>query len=91
MKTRILSIATAIILLILILVLFLPLNFGFNTFYSLNREVKELRESVDLNVELAQKTANQVLKDHDTINALNVYRDDLLRRFAELSERLGDM
>ena len=56
MKTKILSIATAIILLILILVLFLPLNFGFNTFYSLNREVKELRESVDLNVELAQKT-----------------------------------
>ena len=77
MKTRILAITTFTLLLILALAIFLPLDLGITNFYTLREKIS------------AQ--SGMITRQQDEINALKVYRDDLLKRFTELSERLEDM
>ena len=86
MKTfiRILSITTFILLLILAVIIFLPLDLGIPNFYTNQAVVPDNQDEID-------NLANRLILQENRTKVLNIYLEDLLRRFREAQIYLEEM
>ena len=86
MKTfiRILSITTFILVIILAVIIFIPLDLGIPNFYTNQAVVPGNQDEID-------NLANRLILQENRTKVLNIYLEDLLRRFREAQIYLEEM